>query len=263
MSTSSASLNYNKTTHILNGDALREFFPAEIATEVDGEIIVARECLIDGDVQGDSFEEFMANRAAVIGQYPDCTPQQYLQTTVPEFSKIRALTIDDTVVCWFEEDLFCQINFWYVCYLLTRDSSAQQVFLVRPNSGNEYSFAHMSALELLDAFQNKARLSEQQLEHLANLWLAYQQKNWQQLAQIGDALNSEFGFIKAAVQAQLDRLPDASGLGLPERELLAIMRAQQNLSFASAFQEFYQAMAIYSFGDLQVKAMYDRLLPLV
>ena len=36
------------TFHILNGDALKSQFPERIL----GEIIVARECLVDGPVEG-------------------------------------------------------------------------------------------------------------------------------------------------------------------------------------------------------------------
>ncbi|GLX79825.1 hypothetical protein tinsulaeT_31650 [Thalassotalea insulae] len=248
----------DNTVHILNGDALRECFPPSLS----GEIIVARECLVDGDVKGDTFDQLMTNRAAFIEQYPECSKEQYLQSTVPEFKKILALAPDRQVVCWFEQDLFCQVNFWYVCSLLI-DNPQLIVYLVRPNKGNEYSFAHMSTRQLIVAFDNKQQLTKEQLKLFAGLWFAYQQQNWQQLESTAAQLSSDFLFVKPAVDAQLARLPDANGLGLPERELLAIMRRQQHLTFTAVFQEFYQSMALYSFGDLQVKAMYDRLLPLV
>jgi hypothetical protein len=43
--------------HILNGDALKGQFPSEIP----GQLIVARECLVDGDVSGESLSEFFRN----------------------------------------------------------------------------------------------------------------------------------------------------------------------------------------------------------
>ena len=49
--------------HILNGDALKEQFPTD---KIDGHLIVCRECLIDGNIQGDSLMEFWDNRAEFI-----------------------------------------------------------------------------------------------------------------------------------------------------------------------------------------------------
>ncbi|GJM35445.1 MAG: hypothetical protein DHS20C18_44460 [Saprospiraceae bacterium] len=43
-----------KQYHILNGDSLKEQFPENI----QGEIIIARECLVDGSVKGRTLVEF-------------------------------------------------------------------------------------------------------------------------------------------------------------------------------------------------------------
>lgn len=50
--------------HILNGDSLKQQFPEDI----QGEIIVARECLVDGTVKGIILDEFFASRAKFISQ---------------------------------------------------------------------------------------------------------------------------------------------------------------------------------------------------
>ncbi|WP_211277476.1 hypothetical protein [Nonlabens spongiae] len=47
----------NTHYHILNGDALKEQFPKTIP----GKIIVGRECLVDGPVQGDSLSAFLSS----------------------------------------------------------------------------------------------------------------------------------------------------------------------------------------------------------
>jgi hypothetical protein len=51
------------TYHILNGDSLAGTFPN---AKLPGEIIVARECLIEGDLHGDSLDEFLKTRASYI-----------------------------------------------------------------------------------------------------------------------------------------------------------------------------------------------------
>ena len=57
----------SQTYHILNGDALLDFFPESI---LSGEIIVARECLVDGPQDGETPEAFWETRANFIaGEY--------------------------------------------------------------------------------------------------------------------------------------------------------------------------------------------------
>ena len=258
MAKSQFSLTSN-ITHILNGDSLKERFPSCFS----GEVLVARECLVDGEVQGNSLKELMATRAAFIARYPQCSEQQYYQETAPELEKIATLDQERDIVCWFEEDLFCQVNFWFVCSLLSPRQQPSRVYLVRPNQGNEFSFAHMSKQDLVQAFETKSHLSAQALALFAELWLAYQLHDNEKLFEIATMLSPEFPFVLTAVKAQIARQPDECGLGYPERMLLAIMREQETLNFAAVFRQFHQRMALYSFGDLQVKAMYDRLLPLL
>ncbi|MBL4568251.1 MAG: hypothetical protein JKY69_00790, partial [Flavobacteriaceae bacterium] len=74
-----------KQYHILNGDSLKEQFPVTI----DGEIIVARECLVDGDVTGCDLDELFRSRAKFIStNYDGYSEQDYYDKTVPELLKI-------------------------------------------------------------------------------------------------------------------------------------------------------------------------------
>ena len=242
--------------HVLNGDALRQRFPDNIS----GEIIVARECLIDGDVTGDSFDQLMENRANFIASYPGCTAKDYLNKSKTEFDKIRFLSEDAHIVLWFEEDLFCQVNLWFVCTLLVVKKKIN-CRLVRPNEGNEYSFAHMTNEELNQAYSTAQVLSHDELLFFRDCWLAYQIQNdtFLSTARVPKSLS----FVKAALAAELDRRPDDSGYGKPEREIKRIVEAlvsqQQEVTFKAVFSEFYKTMGIYSFGDIQVKRLYEEL----
>ena len=53
------------TYHILNGDALVDRF---VTTGIEGEVVIARECLIEGDLSGKDLEEFFKVRAAYLAQ---------------------------------------------------------------------------------------------------------------------------------------------------------------------------------------------------
>lgn len=244
--------------HILNGDALLERFPSNI----EGERIVARECLIDGDVSGDTFDAFMTNRAKYLASYDDITEQDYYDKSKTEYQKIRALNVDHQVNLWFEEDLFCQVNLWYISSLLLK-AGFKTCQLVRPNKGNEYSFAHMTNADLLSAYQTSTKLFEQELQFLSSCWLAYVKHDDEMFKQLMQNPPQSLSFVVKAIEAELARRPDSDGLGKPEKELLRIIENKkannENVTFGAVFSEFYSTMGVYSFGDLQVKRMFDQL----
>ena len=137
----------------------------------------------------------MKNRADFIGQYPECSVEDYLLNTVPEFEKIIALPIDCEITCWFEDDLFCQVNFWFVIHLLVKKGHKNSIYLVRPNAGNEYSFANMTEAELKFACQNKLKLLAQPLVALAQLWPLYQQDDIASMRVIAKQLIEIYPFL--------------------------------------------------------------------
>ena len=52
----------HKNYHILNGDSLHGHFPEQIK----GDVLIMRECLVDGDVQGAELEDLFSVREAFI-----------------------------------------------------------------------------------------------------------------------------------------------------------------------------------------------------
>ena len=245
-----------KQVHILNGDSLK----GQLHGLIEAELIIARECLIDGNVEGNSLAEFYRNRANFIAEYDGLKADDYYLKTVPEIEKIIALPVDREVICWFEDDLFCQTNFWFVIHLLADYTTVDNIYLVRPNEGNEYSFAAMSEQELIEALQNRQKLSSGHKKILAKLWPLYQKQDYKQMHIIADTLNSVMPFLIPAIEAQERRTPDESGLGYPERQLLAIMNDLESTDFPTVFRAFSAQEGIYSFGDLQAKQMFDQLI---
>jgi len=246
--------------HILNGDSLKSRWPKAI----EGELIVARECLIDGNVKGDSLAELFANRAKFICSYGGFTEEDYYRKTVTEFEKLMQIQPGRKIYCWFEHDLFCQVNFWFVLSLLTSHTNDNEIYFVGPNKGNEYSFAHMSQDDLAVAQNSALLISDNELKLLSKLWPLYQysnlNNNCEEMFAVAQQLTKSFPFLTAAINAQQDRSPDESGYGRPERRLLAIMAELGSKDFTEVFRQFSQTEAIYSFGDMQVKSMFDRLL---
>ena len=96
------------TFHILNGDALKSQFPEQIL----GEIIVARECLVDGTVEGLSLSDLYETRWQFLNDsYGYCSREIYFSETVSEFEKVQSIPPNSEVNLWFEDDLFCHREF--------------------------------------------------------------------------------------------------------------------------------------------------------
>ncbi len=241
--------------HILNGDALKEQFPDSI----NGETIVARECLIDGPVSGETLEDFFSVRSNYLNnQYSGIQPD-YSEDVVPEFVKITELSEESIVNLWFEDDLFCQLNFWFCCSLISEYASPKQVFLVRPHTNLQYGFGGLDSNGLVKAFQSRVELSPKDIELFSTLWKLYRKNEHAEILSLSENSADRFPFLQAAAQANLDRFPDDDSLPRPQKTLLKIMNELKTDKFGPVFQEFHKRESIYGFGDLQVKKMFDEL----
>lgn len=240
--------------HILNGDALKSQFPDKLRNN----IIVARECLMEGDVSGNTPEEFYANRAKFLGEYfGEFGPGNYYTETVPEFEKICNIPVNSDINLWFEDDLFCQVNFWFVASLIHQNKQNYSVYLVRPSKGNEYSFGKMSEDELMAAYRKRVTLTPAVLKQINDLWENYRNNQIYELIQSAEQLSTSFPFIQNAVEAHVERIPVMNNPGQPIRSLQRIIKELNTTDFASVFKEFCKREEIYGYGDWQVQKMME------
>jgi hypothetical protein len=243
-----------KQYHILNGDSLKEQFPESI----QGEIIVAKECLVDGSVKGKSLTDFFNTRAEFISSnYDGYNEQDYFEKTVPEFQKMQNIPDNADINLWFEDDLFCQVNFWFVINLLSKSHQNNHFFLIRPKSHSQYGFGGLNKSELISIYENKLELTE--LDRLAKLWEYYQINDTEKLNKASRQLNNSYPFIFTAVEAHIERIPTNGELGRPSQSLLQIMKELETDEFGPVFREFNKRESIYGFGDLQVKRIFDEI----
>lgn len=239
--------------HILNGDALREQFPKEI----DGELIVMRECLVEGDVNGDDLAQFLQTRARFISQnFTKSNEQDYYEKTVAEFEKIRAIPKNTEICLWFEDDLFCQVNFWFVVSLL-HTTHPEKLSLVRPLKHSFYGFGGLNKGELIDIYHNRKPLTK--IAKINELWQSYKQNDTDNLLLIANELKTSYPFILPAVNAHVERFPVGEKLGRPKETLLSIMKELKTDEFSPVFKEFCKREPIYGFGDSQVKRLFDEI----
>lgn len=237
-------------THILNGDALLEQLPASIA----GKRIIMRECLMDGKVSAKDWPTFYQVRWQYLdGLTGGLSFEDYQAKSIYEIKKIQHLSPSEKIFLWFEEDLFCQVNLWFCLHIIAIETDAKDVHLVMPDNRSPYSFASYTNAEL-EALLPQAKPAGD-LMPWSQLWQAYRDKNWKQLGDIAIDLQSDWPFLVPAVKAQQDRLENNNYQGRPRETVLNLVK--EGRSYPEVFQAFCQTEAIYGFGDLQVKQLYD------
>ncbi|WP_425389921.1 DUF1835 domain-containing protein [Ekhidna sp.] len=239
-----------KKYHILNGDALKDQFP----NEIEGEIIVARECMIEGPIKEKDLKLLFQSRANFIADSYGI--EDYSEKTIPELNRITQIEKGE-VNLWFEEDLFCQTNLWFVCSLLYQKSI--NVYLVMPNTSLEYGFSGLDKDGLVRAYKTRKKLTQININQFALLWFAYRNDDIERLLKLGVQVHSDFPFVMNAIEAHFDRNPQNGGLGKPAQIILDIMKEKKTEDFKVVFREFSKRAPIYGFGDIQVKRIFDEL----
>lgn len=245
----------NNAFHILNGDALAELFPSHLS----GEIIVARECLIEGSLDGDDLETFFSNRARFIGELdPDTLEKDYYRKSKEEFKKILDIPENSSIFLWFEDDLFCQANLWFVIWLIEKYLLNYRLFLVRPDTDLEYGFASLDEAGLMEVYED--RLPILNLSVLSNLWTYYKQGDKVELVGLSFELSANFPFITKAVEAHIARLPHGSDPGRPIRVIREIIEDLNTKEFVPVFKEFLRREPVFGYGDLLFKRIFDQVI---
>ena len=238
----------SKTFHILNGDALLDFFPESI---LSGEIIVARECLVDGPVTGKTLEEFWETRADFITAEYEEEKDSYFFDVVSEFNRISLIPPGS------------EVNLWFCMSLLTNVDDQLKINLVQPplkdGEPDWGGFGGLDRNELAGAYQGRQRLSATEIKLLADLWNAYKMNDRVKLEELSVTESEHFPFLRKVVQAQLDRFSEDNLSGRPEKVLKEIMLQKDMHDFKSIFKEFSIQEGIYGFGDWQVERLLNKL----
>ena len=241
------------TYHILNGDALREQFPSDLK----GELIIARECLVDADELSLDHEKLYHIRAAYLNKhYGEITYAQYCEKSKSQFDIIRRIPPGSHVNLWFEQDVFCQVNLWYIFYLIDGLSHDMNICLVMPPQFTQYGFGALDANGLLQAHEKKVVIRN--LIPWVSLWECYVCRDLDKLLEVANTM-TDFPFVKVAVSAYIDSIDTYEQEGYPKQVLRQLIVDKSNDSFGKVFQAFSHRCGIYGYGDTMVKRWYDEM----
>ena len=159
------------TYHVLNGDALVERF---LGTGLSGQMVVARECLIEGDLQGETPLEFYKTRARYIKATYCESEESYFTRVAGEYEKLITSPDNTEFNLWFGYDLFCQANLWFVLSILYDLQIQKQIFVIYPFHLDEESiwqdYAGATSAVLKDCFNKRILFTKNDLELGKDLW---------------------------------------------------------------------------------------------
>jgi hypothetical protein len=236
------------TIHVLPGDAAAADFKK---TNIRGETIVCRECLIEGEV----LKEFWAARANFIAANYGGSAASYAENVAGEFEKLIDLSPGAEVNLWFEYELFCQANMWFCLSLLAEENGAE-IYRVAPIVRSEdeiwKGFGRLSAVDLRKCLEAKIKFSEADVRLGKNLWEAYREKDFQKLKELSRTESRCFPKLKEVCEAEIEK-------SLRPKETLEKILASGETDFHKIFEEFAARQGVYGFGDAQVRRILGEL----
>jgi hypothetical protein len=231
--------------HVLPGDAQVDGFRS---TGIEGQMLVCREALVEGDVSGNTLDEFFNNRAAFLNQTPDEDPAVYNANVASQFRQLLNVSERDEVNLWFEYELFCAVNMWF-CLSLLLDSDAQ-VYRVSPvhlsYEDRWDGFGGANSVVLKECFDKRVKLDRSDIKLGSELWNAFRRKDHEAIINLTSQPVAAFPYLDEVgrAAAEIDSRPLA---------IVAEIEHEGINNFSEIFAEFRRRAGVFGFGDTQVK----------
>lgn len=236
--------------HVLPGDAQVEEFSK---SNIDGEVIVCRECLIVGDINAETLPEFWEQRAHfILSEYGE-DEIEYHEKVADELTKLLDVDSDDEINLWFEYELFCSVNMWFCLWLLSETGA--RVYrvepIVRSESDRWLGFGKLTSEDLKTCFNARTEFPAEDIALGAKLWNAYRKNDNAKLAELSGSMSTCFPYLREVCEAAIEK--DSR-----PREIIAEIQFEGKTEFEDIVPEFSRRAGVYGFGDLQVKRIIER-----
>jgi hypothetical protein len=237
--------------HVLPGDSLVERFTK---LELEGEPIVCRECLTDGELPAGSLEEFWDVRKNYLAAGDPSAENFYENKVRAEFERLLAEASGGEINLWFEYELFCQVNLWFCLWLLQEKSA--DLFVVYPviKDRNDVwnGFAFLDESDLRESFEQRRKLELNDVVLGARLFEAFRDRDFEKLESLGKTESRAFPKLKEVTEA-------AAAIETRPKETLRAIIEGGETDFGEVFRRFSETEKVYGFGDRQVKKIFDEL----
>ncbi|WP_312324380.1 DUF1835 domain-containing protein [Soonwooa sp.] len=227
----------SKVFHILNGDCLA----ATLDKVVDkSQMIIWRECLIEGPVKE---ENFWINRQYFIAQTYAESEIGYQEKVLSEFQKFENIEEGSAIYFWFEDDVFCQLNFWF---LLSEVKKDLKLFRVFPKEESWDGFANLEATDFENQIKTAIEISERDIALAKKLWKAFSDNDLEELKSLSSENSKVFRKLHLIVDSIIDLKSSET-----KSELKYLSENYKN--FEDLCKEVKLKYGVFGFGDLQVK----------
>ena len=238
--------------HVLAGDALASAFKN---TNIEGETIVCRECLIEGDVKAENLDDFWRVRAAFISRTYGADEHAYLENVAGELQKLEKFGAGDTINLWFEYELFCQANMWF-CLSLLETKNDFEIYRVAPIVRDETDlwkgFGGLGADELQKCFEQRIKLGKEDIELGKRLWQAFCFRDLQSFRVLSETRSECFPYLKEVCEAAIE-------IEVRPKNALRKLVSDGESDFNKIFETFALEQGVYGYGDAQVRRILDKL----
>lgn len=240
--------------HLLNGDALHE------KLTVDGAIYIFREALCDGPVLYSGPDDLWSLRQSFMVTNYGADAKEYTERTMMEFEAfLSAAALAESIQLWFEWDLFCQVNLWYIVSRLRQYGITGKIHWIQPPGEAGWGgFGPAKSITGVEMVAWTHVLIPEALDYFEQLWSAYASTDpadWQIFSQ---APPEPFSKLKPVLVAETDRRNGSVELHRLTDDLI---RKYGKNGFVPAFREFCKDHGYYGFGDLQFKSLWDQRIP--
>jgi hypothetical protein len=212
--------------HIVNGDAI---VPILEKSGIGGEIVVWREMLCEGPLTNEvASDDFWKNRYHFFKENFEISKLTYFDKTIKELLKVEDPPKDAELVLWFEYDLFCQINLMALCSYLLQNFRKDILYRLVctgkvKDSKKLQSLASFSAEDFVKLYENKIKISRDNLLFANTCWQLFVENNPEKLKQFNFAKKSKFQYFQLAINQHLKRFPEANGLNETQQKILEII----------------------------------------
>lgn len=251
--------------HITNGDS---FTSRLESLQLKGDIITWREMLCEGKTLCTvGSESFWKTRFEFLNKNYKITKSWFVEKTLKEYRSLCNHKQQDQIVLWFEYDLFCQINMLAVLSWLKTHRRHAEISLVC--SGNEdesdklYGLNELSNEKLMELYQKRTVLSQDDIEYADYIWQLYCSDNPIRLENQIANNDFQFEYLSDALKTHLKRFPTIkNGLNELENHVLEIAVEKKPKSKAALMGELVTNQGFYGFGDTQYERIVTTLKPL-
>ena len=195
--------------HITNGD----MFTSRLNTlDLKGDIITWREMLCEGKTLSNVVSEsFWKSRFEFLNKHYRVSKSWFVEKTLKEYRSLCNHKQQDHIVLWFEYDLFCQVNMLAVLSWLKSHRRHAEISLVcsgrEDNSGKLYALNELSTEKLLELYENRISLTQDDIEFADYVWQLYCSDNQMRLENVITHNSFQFDYLSEAIQAHLKRFP--------------------------------------------------------